>query len=73
MILIYIGFTLFVFGCGIAIGATIVSDWIDGVLRSHATEPEPDPEPTIPSAWINHLADLNTPACKRRQRIEVVR
>ena len=69
--LIIIGYTLFVLAAGIAIGATIVRDLLDGVLSSR----KPARKPTLPLATVLTRAEakqLELPAIKRRQRIRTV-
>lgn len=77
MILAYLGLVIFVLVCGIAIGATVVRDWLDGIglgarrVVKPKPAPEPKPEP-LPRMWVERLAELNTPTIKRRQRMAVI-
>ena len=69
--LIYLGLLIFALVCGIAIGATIVRDWLDGLWFA----PRRKTRPTIPLARALHDAQwrrLELPAIKRRQRMQVI-
>lgn len=60
-------FTAFVFICGAVIGATLLRDFLKRPRRVR---------PTIPLARVLHdtkWRQLDLPAVRRRQRIEVVR
>lgn len=70
--LICIGYTLFVFVCGFALGATLVRDWLDDrPSRLKRTR-----KPRLPLARVLTRAEcerLEIPTVRRRQRIEVIR
>ena len=62
---ICIGYTFFVFVCGIAFGATVVRDWIDMPSRRK-------PRTAVPLARVLSRAEekrLELPTAKRRQAI----
>lgn len=69
MILFYFAALIFVLVCGIAIGATVVRDWLDGLVWWRAPAPKREP---LPRAWVASISDLNTPTIKRRQRMQVI-
>lgn len=61
-------YTVFVFACGLAIGSTLVRDWLD------MPRPRRMPCPTIPLARVLHTTDwrrLDQPTFRRRQIIDV--
>jgi hypothetical protein len=51
--------------CGIAIGATVVRDLLDGLWSWPRRR---EPEPSMPPAWLEHWAKLNEPTVRRRRR-----
>lgn len=54
------------FACGIAVGATIVADWLDKRRVAKPAEPVVPPV-EMPRAWVLHLAELNRPTVLRRK------
>jgi len=59
---------------GIVIGEWhLVSDVARGVRAAVRRRRERRTlERAYPRMWVDHMASLNTPACRRRQRIEVI-
>jgi hypothetical protein len=71
MMFLIIGYTLFVLVSGVAIGATLVRDFLDGVWRKPR-----QPRPTIPLARVlhdTHWKQLDIATVKRRQQIPTLR
>lgn len=69
--LLIIGYTICILIAGIAIGATLLRDLLDG-LWSWPKRTKPVRTEPLPTAWALHLADLNRPAVYRRKQQRII-